>query len=58
MRPDLLHGFLQRHPPIFEIEGGHVLVVEDPASCFRRRIEGCDHVIRVKSLQVINHLVR
>jgi hypothetical protein len=52
--PDLLYGLLQRHPPILEIERCHVLVVEDSAGRFGRRIEGRDHIIRVESLQVFD----
>ena len=54
MRPDLLYGVLERHAPIFKIEGCHFLVVENPASCFGWRVKRCDQIIRVKSLQVID----
>ena len=58
MRSDLLHGLLQRHPPVLEIEGRHVLVVEEPPPCFGRRIEGRDNVARVEPLQVLDDPIR
>ena len=58
MGSHLLHGFLERHAPVLEIEGGHVVVVEDPAACLWRRVQGRDDIVRVESLQVINDPVR
>ena len=57
MRPNLLHGFLERNPPVLKIEGGHVLVVEDPASRFGRRVEGRDDIVRVKFLEVFDDAI-